>query len=210
MEPDDQQSDQRQHGHKRGVAEQRRRNRRTHHRAHPGERTDPRCRQHHQPDQRVGQPDRPGEREAHPGIGGDALAALEAQPDRKAVSQNRAQRRGRNGPPGGLRHCLGLIKEFPGEQHRAKTLGEIEQQHRRRQPLAAGAQDIGRADIAAADLADVALARQSRENQPERNRAQPVAEQRGPQRGDRQLGTHVCALPHNWCGPSLSKPRPMP
>ncbi len=66
-----------------------------------------------------------------------------------------------------------------GDGHGDGALAHIQHQGQRRQSLAAGAQHVGGADIARPDLADVAEAGDSAQHQPERDRAQQVAEQRG-------------------------------
>ena len=83
-------------------------------------------------------------------IGGDALAALEAEPDREEVAEEGAEpgdERGVASPPNASR-----------DQHRGGALEHVAEQRRGGEALAAGAQHIGRADIAGADRADVAEA----------------------------------------------------
>ena len=87
-----------------------------------------------------------------------------------------------------------------GDQHRHHALQRIEQQGGGRQPLAAGAQHVGRADIARADLADVAQPRGAGQQQAERDRAQQVAQQERSQQKDqasrpsRRLRAHDLAV----------------
>ena len=69
--------------------------------------------------------------------------------------------------------------QFRADQHRSRALRHIEHQGQRGQPLAAGAQHIGRADIARADLPDVAEAGEPGQQQPERDRAEEIAEYGG-------------------------------
>src|SRR5690606_15148917 len=115
--------------------------------------------------------DGPGEAEADAERSGHALASLEPQPDREAVSEHRAD--------GGESRCLGPPP--PREPNRQKAFRAVEQQRRRREPLAAGAQHVGGADVARADGANVAPSGRLGEQQPERNRAERVAEQEGEQ-----------------------------
>src|SRR3546814_4686611 len=73
----------------------------------------------------------------------NALAAPEFQPHRIEMPEKRADR-GQRG---------GTFKEMTRKQHHDRALAHVEQQCRRRQSLAPGAQDIGGADIARSDLA---------------------------------------------------------
>jgi hypothetical protein len=86
--------------------------------------------------------DRPGDREQHAQRGGDALAALEAEPDRERwpSTSEQAATEAASGPTGAI-----------GDQDRDRALAAVEDQRRRGQALAAGAQHVGRADIARAD-----------------------------------------------------------
>ena len=68
------------------------------------------------------------------------------------------------------------------DQHRDRALAAIEQQRRRGQPLAAGAQHVGRADIARSDRAQIARAGQPRQQHAERDRAEQIAGQQRQQR----------------------------
>ena len=120
-------------------------------RAHPGDRADPADGEQTDPHQRIGKPDRPGETEADACIGRHPLAALETEPHREAVPEDRGDRGSAFAPrPHGL-----------GKQDGAEPLGEVEQQRRCRDALIARAEHIGRADVAAADLAHVAEPRRS-------------------------------------------------
>src|SRR5262249_3787662 len=69
------------------------------------------------------------------------------------------------------------------DQHGGGALAAVEQERRRRQPLAAGAQHIGGADIARADLTDVAEARRPGQQQAEGDGAQEIAQHRAEIRG---------------------------
>jgi len=64
-----------------------------------------------------------------------------------------------------------------GKIHCRIALGHVEQQGQGSHCLIAGTQYIGRADIAGSGLAQVATTRQAGQEQPERNRAQQIAEQ---------------------------------
>ena len=77
-----------------------------------------------------------------------------------------------------------------GGQHRRGALGRVEQQGRRRQPLAAGPQHVGRADIARADRADVAEPGDPGQHQPERDRAQHIAEHKAEYRRKQDFKHH--------------------
>ncbi len=111
---------------------------------------------------------RPEQAEQHADIGGDALAALELQPDRKQVSEEGAER----GDHGGLRAAQRQARDGDGDG----ALQHVADQGCGGEALAAGAQHIGRADIAGADGADVAGARDFRQDQAERDRAEQVAD----------------------------------
>ena len=54
---------------------------------------------------------------------------------------------------------------------RRRALEQIEREGRRREPLAAGAQHVGRADVARADRAQITRPAEPRQDQAERNRA---------------------------------------
>ena len=67
------------------------------------------------------------------------------------------------------------------EEKRSEDDGErrfqrVEDQRRRREALAPGAQNVGRADIARADRPQVAGAEEARQNDAERDRAEQIAE----------------------------------
>jgi hypothetical protein len=68
------------------------------------------------------------------------------------------------------------------QQHRDQALGKVEQQRRRRQPLAPGPQHVGGADVARADLAQVARAGHACQYHPEGDRPQQVSDQQRRQR----------------------------
>ena len=89
---------------------------------------------------------RPCQRQQEADIGGDALAALEAEPDREEVTEEGAER-GRDREVVGEVAILGSIVIIDGE-HGEGALERIAHERRRRKSLAAGAQDIGCADIA--------------------------------------------------------------
>src|SRR5215217_9020819 len=78
--------------------------------------------------------------------GGDALAALELEPDREEVAEEGAEGRHRRE----FRSPLG------GDQHRDRALERIGKQGCRRQAFPPCPQDVGGADIAGPDLADIA------------------------------------------------------
>jgi hypothetical protein len=67
-------------------------------------------------------------------------------------------------------------RDLPANQERDAGLADIEDEREEGEILAAGAQNVGRADIARADLPDVAEPRELRDHQPERDRAQQVAD----------------------------------
>src|SRR5262245_65419116 len=75
------------------------------------------------------------------------------------------------------------------QQYRERALERIADERRRREPLAAGAQHVGRADIAGADGADVGGAGEPRQDQSERDRAAEIAEaeRRGVGRQQRRI-----------------------
>ena len=129
-------------------------------------------------------------------------ASIASQTDR--VSQRRSARRGRSSTPTAVATPLPPLEtrarpgssaraprraprapRDPGPEHAARAstatqaLGQVEQQRRRRQPLAPGAQHVGRADVARADLRGCRPRRPPGQQQPERDRAEQVAEQQG-------------------------------
>ena len=74
-------------------------------------------------------------------------------------------------------------RKMRGEQDRGGALERVAQQGRGREALAAGAQHIGGADIARADGAHVGPAGGARQDQPERDRAEQIADHES-ERGD--------------------------
>jgi len=98
---------------------------------------------------------------------GHALTAFEFQPDGINVAQHGGQC-GEN---------LASRRQICAhDKNRSRAFQPITQQCRRRCPFLAGAQHIGGADIARADLAHIARARRESEHQPERDRAQEIAD----------------------------------
>jgi hypothetical protein len=73
------------------------------------------------------------------------------------------------------------------DQHRRRALAHVEQQRRRRQPLAAGAQHVGGADIARSDRAQITRAGKPREKQAERDRAEEIGPKQHQRRSDPRL-----------------------
>ena len=71
-----------------------------------------------------------------------------------------------------------LIAQFrhklPRQHHRHRAFRAVEDQRRRRQPLAASAQHIGSADIARPDLAQVAGAEQACQDYAKGDRAEQI------------------------------------
>jgi hypothetical protein len=121
---------------------------------------------HHQPDDGEDQRHLPGQADQHAEIGGDALAALEPEPDREEMTEKGAEA----GPDRQVRRKMACY------QHGGRALQRIEQQCRGGKALVAGAQNIGGADVAGADLAHIAKSGSAGEQKPERNRAQEIAE----------------------------------
>ena len=97
---------------------------------------------------------------------GDALAALELQPDRVAMADERTG--GREQGVTGEQVC--------DQQDGDRALGHVEQQGRGGEAFPTGAQDVGRADVARADRAQIARTAEPRENDAERDRAEQIAE----------------------------------
>ena len=125
----------RRHGDRRGDRRRKRRRRRV-----------TRERRDREPDDGEDDRRRPSEADQRAEIGRDALAAAELEPDRIHVAEDRARsRRERRRRP----------KQPPRQHDRQRRLQRVERERRRRQPLAAGAQDIGGADVARADRAQV-------------------------------------------------------
>jgi hypothetical protein len=107
--------------------------------------------------------------EQHAEIGGDALAALEAEPHGEEMAEEGAEA----GDDGEVR------PPSAGDEHRGGALQRVEQQGEGGEPLVAGAQHVGGADVAGADLAHVAEAGGARDQQAERDGAEQVAEGQG-------------------------------
>src|SRR5689334_12901965 len=112
----------------------------------------------------------PGEPDQDTDIGRHALAALELEPDRKQVAEEGTEPR---------EHGEILSAEPIGHQHRGGALERVEDQRRSGESFAAGAQHIGGADVAGSDRADIPGAGEPREDEPERNRAEQIAETEG-------------------------------
>src|SRR6478609_7328978 len=110
---------------------------------------------------------RPEQPDQYTDIDRDAFAALELQPHRKQVAEKRAER---------SQHRRVGAAEIARDDHRDRALQHVADQRRRGEALAPGAQHIGGADIAGADRAQVLRSRQLGEDQPERNRAEQIAE----------------------------------
>src|SRR3954454_7297113 len=80
----------------------------------------------------------------------------------------------------GCRECARLVADEDLRDHDGdRRLQAIENERQRCEPLASGAQHIGRADIARADVADVALPEKPGKNQSERDRPKQIAEAEG-------------------------------
>ncbi len=110
----------------------------------------------------------------------DALAALEAEPDREDMADEGAD-------AGGERRDR---SEPGGEQHGDRALQSVEEEGRGRELPVAGAQDVGRADIAGADGADVTEAGAARQHQAEGDRTQQIAEGEGADEHERGRFEH--------------------
>ena len=76
-----------------------------------------------------------------------------------------------------------LGSEVRRYDHGGRALEHVAKERRRGEPLAAGAQDIGCADIARADRADIGSARCARQQKPEWNGAEQIAEDEGERGG---------------------------
>src|SRR5690606_9280132 len=108
----------------------------------------------------------PGQPDQHAEIGGHALAALEAEPDREKMADEGAE-------AGDDRE---VAPPAARDEHRDGALQGIEEKGESGEPLVAGAQHIGGADVAGADLSYVAHSRGARDEEAERNGAEQVAE----------------------------------
>src|SRR4030095_1670523 len=87
--------------------------------------------------------------------------------DREAVAQESAKRS----------QPRRLGKPSPGQQDRQKPLAQVKDQCRARQPLAAGAQHVGRANMTRTEAAQSTRAECPGQQQTERYRAQGIAQQ---------------------------------
>ena len=134
----------------------------------------------HGPDRCVDQDRDPGKSEQHTDEGRHALAALEAEPDRKQVAEESAEARDQSG--------LGS-EHMARDQDRRGALQHVAKQGRGGQPLASGAQHIGRTDIAGADGADVRTAEQLGQQQAERDRSEQIAERQARRSAPAKLTT---------------------
>src|SRR6478672_9771443 len=92
VKPQDQRGDERQRGYEFAMTEHRRRDRRGERGGHASERGNPAKPEDPEPDDRVGQPDRPGERKTYARECRHALAATKAEPDRKTVADHGGER----------------------------------------------------------------------------------------------------------------------
>ncbi len=132
---------------------------------------------HGEPDQRRGERCRPHQHDQDAERRRRPLAAAKAEPERKHVADHRAA-------GGGERR----LRAPPcADDDRRGPLRHVEQQGQRGEAFAAGAQHVGRADVARADPADVAMAAEPAQQQPERDRAQEVADDGGGEHDHRDL-----------------------
>src|SRR5208283_1025156 len=125
---------------------------------------------HRQPDDGEGETRRPGGGEKAAEKSRDPLTAPKPNPNRKQMAEKRPERGGEHG---------GARCEMGDGQNRDRSLQKIKQKGQRRQILAAGAQNIGRADIAGTDRAEVRGSGETSQNEPERDRAAKIAEEKG-------------------------------
>src|SRR5207302_9271621 len=93
-----------------------------------------------------------------------------------------------------------LLAPRPADQYGGQAFRHVKRERQCGKRLAAGAQDIGRADTAGADLANIAAPGEPGQHQPERDRAEQIADRRGGE--DR--ATHRIA-PFISCHPGESR-----
>ena len=125
---------------------------------------------HRQPDDGEGETRRPGGGEKAAEKSRDPLAAPKPNPDGKQIAEKRPERGKQHGS---------TRREMGDGQNRDRSLQKIKQKGQRRQILAAVAQNIGRADIAGADRAEVRGSGKTSKDEPERDRAGKIAEEKG-------------------------------
>ena len=112
---------------------------------------------------------RPGQREEQPEQGRDALAALELEPDGIKVPDEGAE---------GGEHVGAFGEPGAGDEDGRDRFERIEKEDDGTRLLARSAHRVGRPDIARAGGADIALAHRLHEDQPERDRAEEIADRK--------------------------------
>ena len=149
---------------------------------------------HREPDPGGEKAEAEGEREHRAEEGRDALAALEAEPDREEVPEEGEK-------AGKLRGVL--AGDRAGDEDRGRALAAIEQERRGGGALVARPEHVRRADVARTDLAQVAEAHQAGEHHAEGDGAEQVSRKgeegeepgRGRELRHRPLRRPVCRRP---------------
>src|SRR5579859_5905929 len=118
---------------------------------------------------------RPDQTDQDADIDGNALAALEFEPDREDVAEE---------SPEACQHRRVRSAEIAGNDHGDRALERVEHQRRGGEPLAPRAQHVGRADIAGTDRAQVSRPGKPGEDEPERDRAKEITDDQGQRIGD--------------------------
>ena len=144
-------------------------------RQHPADRRETGYQRPRQPHEQRRDAGRPPRRERHAEHRRHPLAAAKVEPQREQMPAERGKARDRGD--------VFVVCEMPGKQNRDRPLAAVEEQRRRRQPLAPGPQHVGRADIARPDRPQVARPEGPRQQQPKRDRAQDITDQRADDRG---------------------------
>src|SRR5262249_55876327 len=119
----------------------------------------------------------PGEREQDAEISGDALAALEAEPNRKQVPQESAE-------PSAERKLA--APPVARHEHRRRALEHVAEKRGGGEPLVSCAQHVGGAEIAGDDRAKTLRAGEPRQERTKRNRAAQIAERQGGGAGEQE------------------------
>jgi hypothetical protein len=125
------------------------------------------------------------------------MPALEAQPDREDVAEQRPE-----SGDAAVFESVGYVPvseavgapepegDVVDDEHRDGALEGIKEERGGGEPLAAGTQHVGRADVAGADIAYVAQSGRLRQHQAERDRAEQIPEQQCEKAVEREKLAH--------------------
>ena len=142
-----------------------------------------------QPGAEHGEAEQRVERQQDAGAGGDTLAALELEEDRKQVAEENGQRDEAD-------HVVAEA-HFLGDEDRDPALERVADQREQRSLLVTAAQDVGGARVARAIAARVGESEKFRGNHRKGNRAKQVSGEDGEKRGDGGFHKSLKALGYN-------------